>query len=79
MEPDRVWTIAEWPEHESLRDIQVFLSFTNFYGQFISTFSKIAKLMTDMLKGGKNGRFTSLFVPTPVMKQSFQQLRKAFT
>jgi hypothetical protein len=79
MEPDRERTIAEWPEHESHRDIQVFLGFANFYRRFISAFSKIAKPMTDMLKGGKNGRFTGLFVPTPVMKQSFQQLREAFT
>jgi hypothetical protein len=34
--------------------------------------------MTDMLKGGKNGRFTGPFVPTLAMKQSFQQLREAF-
>jgi hypothetical protein len=79
MEPDRVRTIAEWPEPESHRDIQVFLGFANFYRRFISAFSKIAKPMTDMLKGGKNGRFTGLFVPTPAMKQSFQQLREAFT
>ncbi len=79
MEPDCVRTIAEWPEPESHRDIQVFLGFANFYRRFISPFSKIAKPMTDMLKGGKNGRFTGLFVPTPVMKQSFQQLREAFT
>ncbi len=79
MEPDRVRTIAEWPEPKSHCDIQVFLSFANFYHHFISAFSKIAKPMTDMLKGGKNGRFTGPFVPTPAMKQSFQQLREAFT
>ncbi len=64
IEPDRVRAIAEWPEPESHRDIQVFLDFANFYCRFISAFSKIAKPMTDMLKGGKNGRFAGPFVPT---------------
>ncbi len=71
MEPDCVRTIAEWPEPESHRDIQVFLGFVNFYRRFISAFSKIAKPMTDILKGGKNRRFTGPFVPTPATKQSF--------
>ncbi len=53
MEPDRVRTIAEWPEPESHRDIQVFLGFVNFYRWFISAFSKIVKPMTDMLNGGE--------------------------
>jgi hypothetical protein len=35
--------------------------------------------MTDMLKGGNNRRFTSQFVPTLVIKESFQQQREAFT
>jgi ferredoxin len=35
--------------------------------------------MTDMLKGGKNGRFSGPFVPTLAMRQSFAQLREAFT
>jgi hypothetical protein len=47
--PDYIGTITEWPEHESHCDIQVFLSFVWFYRQFISVFSKIAKLVTDML------------------------------
>jgi hypothetical protein len=74
MERDLVRTIAVWPEPESHRNVQVFLGFANFYRRFISAFSKIAKPMTDMLKGGKNGRFTGPLVPTPAMKQSFQQL-----
>jgi hypothetical protein len=78
MEPDRVCTIAEWPEPASHRDIQVFLSFANFYRRFISSFSRLAKPMTDMLKGGRNGRFSGPFLPIPAMKQSFAELRANF-
>ncbi len=79
MEQDTVCTIAEWPEPACHRNIQVFLGFANFYRQFISSFSRLVKAMTDMLKGKKNGRFSGPFVPTPVMNQSFAQLRDAFT
>ena len=79
MELDRVWTIPQWPEPASHRDIQVFLGFANFYRRFISSFSRLAKPMTDMLKGGRNGRFSGPFLPTPAMKRSFADLRDAFT
>jgi hypothetical protein len=71
MEPDCVRIIAKWPEPESHRDIQAFLSFANFYKRFISTFLEIAKLIRDMLMRGIYGRFTGPFVPTPAMKQLF--------
>ncbi len=61
------------------RDIQFFLSFANFYRQFISAFSKIAKPMRDMLKGGRIGRFHGPFVPSAALRQSFRQLKAAFT
>jgi hypothetical protein len=79
MEPDRVRTIAEWPELACHRDIQVFLSFKNFYRCFIHSFSHLAKLMRDMLKGGKNGCILGPFLPTLVMKWSFMELHNAFT
>jgi hypothetical protein len=77
--PDRVCTIAEWPEPTYHCDIQVFLSFANFDRCFISSLSCLAKLMTSMLKGGKNGRFSATFLPTLAMKQSFAELYDAFT
>ncbi len=53
MELDMVRTIAEWPEPTCHHDIQVFLGFANFYRRFITSFSCLAKPMTDMLKGGR--------------------------
>ncbi len=79
MEPDRVCTIEEWPEPTCYHNIQVFLSFANFYRRFISSFSRGAKPRTDHLKGGKNGHFSGPFPPIPAMKRSFAELRDAFT
>ena len=38
----------------SVRDIQVFIGFANFYQHFIQSFSKIAALLTSMLKTTKS-------------------------
>ena len=50
IEDERIKAVRSWPEPKSVRDIQVFISFTNFYWQFIRGFSKIAALLTLMLK-----------------------------
>jgi hypothetical protein len=78
MEPDRVRTIAEWPEPASHRNIEVFLGFANFYRRFINSFSWLAKPMIDMLKGRRNGCFLGPFLPTPAMKRSFAELQDVF-
>ena len=50
MEAKQIEVVKEWPKPKSIQDIQVFLGFANFYQQFIQGFSKIATLLTSMLK-----------------------------
>ena len=50
MEEKRIEFVKQWPEPPSVRDIQMFLGFTNFYSRFIQEFSRIAALFTLMLK-----------------------------
>ena len=50
MEAKRIKVIKDWPELKSVCNIQVFLDFANFYRQFIQSFSKIAILLTSILK-----------------------------
>ena len=50
MEAKRIKVVKDWLEAKSVRNIQVFLGFTNFYWQFIQSFSRIATLLTSMLK-----------------------------
>ena len=50
MEAKRIEVVKKWPEPKSVRNIQVFLGFANFYRQFIQSFSKIAAPLTSMLK-----------------------------
>ena len=50
MEVEQIEVVKKWPELKSIRDIQVFLGFANFYWRFIQDFSKIAASLTLMLK-----------------------------
>ena len=50
MEDERIKAVEKWPEPKSVRNIQVFLGFANFYRRFIQGFSRIAAPLTSMLK-----------------------------
>ena len=42
MEEEKIEDVKSWPKPKSVKDIQVFLSFANFYKKFIKNFDKIA-------------------------------------
>ena len=48
MSPDKIITIADWPEPCKVKDIQSFLGFTNFYRQFIFNYSDITVPLTQL-------------------------------
>ncbi len=50
MEEKQIKAVRDWPEPQSVRDIQVFLGFTNFYRRFIQGFSRLAAPLTSILK-----------------------------
>ena len=51
MDQDRVRTIAEWPEPRSVKEVQSFLGFANFYRNFIPQFSRISAPLSELTKG----------------------------
>ncbi len=50
MEEEKIEAVKTWPEPKSVRDIQVFLGFANFYRRFIKKVSRIANPPTSMLR-----------------------------
>ena len=50
IEDERIEAIKQWPEPQSIQDIQVFLGFANFYCRFIQEFSQITAPFTLILK-----------------------------
>lgn len=50
MEEKQIKTVKNWLEPKSIRDIQIFIRFANFYHQFIHKFSRIVAPRTSILK-----------------------------
>ncbi len=65
MEEESIEAVKTWPEPQSVRDIQFFLGFANFYRKFIKNFSWIAALLTSMLR-----TTLSAFPPTSGFKEA---------
>ncbi|CAJ0967564.1 unnamed protein product [Ranitomeya imitator] len=53
MDPVKVQAIYDWTQPTSLKSLQKFLGFANFYRCFINNFSSIAKPLTDLTKKGQ--------------------------
>ena len=88
MEEERIQTVKTWPEPKSIRDIQVFLRFANFYWYFIERFSKIVAPLKSMLKTTTSSptdtertlkTLGNTNILTPEAKLAFLRLRQAFT
>jgi hypothetical protein len=73
MAQDTVQCIRDWEHPRSLRDIQSFIGFANFYRRFIEGFSKIAKPLSDSTKGSPKD-----WIWTDAMTQSFEKLKHCF-
>ena len=46
---DKVETIQEWPIPKTIKEIQAFLGFANFYHQLIQDYSRVAILLTMLI------------------------------
>jgi hypothetical protein len=74
MAKDKTEAIQAWQTPQSLRDIQSFLRFANFYRRFIFGFSKICRPLTESTKGDKKDwRWTS------EIEKAFVNLKECFT
>jgi hypothetical protein len=73
MAQDKVQCIRQWECPRSLRDIQSFIGFANFYRQFIEGFSKITKPLSDSTKGSPKD-----WIWIDTMTKSFEKLKHCF-
>jgi hypothetical protein len=74
MAQDKVQCIRDWECPRSLRDVQSFIGFANFYRWFIKGFSKIAKPLSDSTKGAPRD-----WIWTDAMTKAFEKLKHCFT
>ncbi|CAJ0965986.1 unnamed protein product [Ranitomeya imitator] len=74
MDPVKVQAIYDWTQPTSVKSLQKFLGFANFYRRFISNFSSVAKPLTDLTKKGADVvNWSSATV------EAFQELKRRFS
>uniref|UniRef100_A0A3B1J8V2 Gypsy retrotransposon integrase-like protein 1 n=1 Tax=Astyanax mexicanus TaxID=7994 RepID=A0A3B1J8V2_ASTMX len=74
MDPTKIAAVLSWPTPRTIKDLQRFLGFANFYRRLIRGFSVLAAPLTSALRGGeKKLRWNK------DTEQSFQNLKNRFT
>ncbi|KAK3561610.1 hypothetical protein QTP86_010683 [Hemibagrus guttatus] len=74
MDVVKVRAVTEWPVPTTVRELQHFLGFANFYRRFIRNYSLVAGPLTSLLRG-KPKKLTW----TDQARMAFQQLKNCFT
>ncbi len=74
MDDSKVQAVLKWPKPATIKELQRFLGFANFYRRFIRNFSVVAAPFTSLLQGmGQRLNWTL------ASEQAFQQLKQRFT
>ena len=76
MSKKKVESIVSWKAPWSVKDVQIFLGFANFYRRFIENFSKVCKPITDRLKTKGDKKLWSW---GPEQDKGFEELKRRFT
>ena len=74
MSERKVKSIRDWAHPRSGKEVQIFISFANFYRRFIKDFLKIWKPITKMLKGDPKA-----FRSGREQVEAFEELKERFT
>ncbi|KAL0180019.1 hypothetical protein M9458_025461, partial [Cirrhinus mrigala] len=74
MDERKVNAVLNWPRPTTLKELQRFLGFSNFYRRFIRNFSSVAAPLTAMVKRG-----ASRLTWSQSALQAFDELRRRFT
>jgi len=69
----KVKSVMNWRAPQSVKELQIFIGFANFYRRFIKDFSKICTPITEKLKGDK-----TRFHWGPKQDEAFTELKKRF-
>ncbi|KAL0172165.1 hypothetical protein M9458_032476, partial [Cirrhinus mrigala] len=74
MDERKVSAVVSWPEPTTIKELQKFLGFSNFYRRFIHSYSNITAPLTTLLRGKPK-----TLCWTPEAAAAFQSLKSAFT
>lgn len=72
-DPAKIQAVANWPRPTSVKQLQQFLGFANFYRRFIRNYSRVAAPLTKLTSPA------TAFSWTPEAEAAFSDLKKLFT
>ncbi|KAK3548457.1 hypothetical protein QTP70_013156 [Hemibagrus guttatus] len=70
----KITAVRDWPAPATVKELQRFLGFANFYRRFISNYSSIADPLTNLLRNKPKSLLWS-----PAAEGAFNTLKRAFT
>ena len=73
MDPVKLEAVRKWPRPKTVKDIQKFLGFCNFYCCFVKNYSELARPLFDLTKKGEP------FIWTERQDTAFTGLQDALT
>ena len=73
MDQEKIQTVLEWEAPGTVKEVQSFLGFANFYRRFIEGYSKLTRPLTDLTKKSEK------FVWSNECETAFSELKKRFT
>src|SRR5258706_6173291 len=94
MDPTKVEAVLNWETPNSVKDVQCFLGFANFYRRFIHKYSNLCQPLFNLLRKPENQehakpeneknakpntKITTPFIWSPECENVFNQLKTAFT
>ncbi|KAI2647782.1 Transposon Tf2-8 polyprotein [Labeo rohita] len=74
MDQGKIHAIQDWPQPSSIKELQRFLGFSNFYRRFIKDYSSITAPLTSVLRGKPKHLSWS-----PAAHEAIQQLKHIFS
>ena len=72
MNSRRMKVIQIWSEFKTLRELQIFLEFANFYKRFVRFYVKITRALTKLFKKNKQKRQSESFIFEEIARQVFR-------
>ena len=74
MDSEKIEAVLDWPEPQSIKDVQAFLGLANFNRRFIKNYLRIAVLLTDLTK-----KSDTAFAMIEKARSAFNLLKETFT
>ncbi|KFY08231.1 hypothetical protein V491_08457, partial [Pseudogymnoascus sp. VKM F-3775] len=73
MDQAKVSAVLDWPTPTTVKEVQAFLGFANFYRRFIEGYSKVAQPLTELTRKDLTFEWTNK------AEDAFQELKAKFT